>query len=177
VVNEVAAPEHDTVANRERHDERAVELLREACTMALYVAICLLATLTVAADHHVAELNVFALIWGTTLGLAIAHWFAFRLSARLVASGTVRRRDVEVSAAQLAGAAAVGALATIPVVLFGDSNELDAVRLVIAGFIAFVGFVVSRAGGGSWLRAGTYAAGMVVAGLTIAVLKNGLAGH
>jgi hypothetical protein len=89
VVNEVAAPEYHTVENRERHDERAVELLREGCTMALYVAICLLA-----------------------------------------------------------------------------------VR-----FIAFVGFVVSRAGGGSWLRAGTYAAGMVVAGLTIAVLKNGLAGH
>ncbi len=159
------------------HDERRLELVREGCTMALYVAICLLGALTLASDHQVSEFDVFAVVWGTTLGLAIVHWFAFRLSARLAAGGVVRRRDVEVSAAQLGGAAAVGALATIPVVLFGDSNELDAVRLFMAGFIAFVGFGVARASGGSWLRAGTYAAGMVVVGLAIAVLKNTLAGH
>jgi hypothetical protein len=158
-------------------DERASELVREGCTMALYVAICLLAALTVASDHQVVELNVFGLIWGTTLGLAIVHWFAFRLSARLAAGGTVRRKDVEVSASQLGGAAAVGVLATIPVVLFADSNELDAVRLTMAAFIAFVGFCVARASGGTWLLAGAYAGGMVIVATAIALLKNTLAGH
>ena len=51
--------------------------------MALYVAICLLAALSVVAEdeleHRGVAINV---IWGTTLGLALAHWFAFRLSAR-----------------------------------------------------------------------------------------------
>ena len=136
-------------------DHPHVELLREGCTMALYVAVCLLAGLTVASDQHVEELNVVAVVWGTTLGLAIAHWFAFRMSSRLAAGGRVRRRDVEVSAAQLGGAAAVGVLATIPVVLFSESNELDAVRLVLAGFVGVVGFTVARSSGASKPRAGS----------------------
>ena len=158
-------------------DDLRVELLREGCTMALYVAICLLAGLTVASDHNVEELNVFAVVWGTTLGLAVAHWFAFRMSSRLAAGGRVRRRDVEVSAAQLGGAAAVGALATIPVVLFSESNELEAVRLVMAGFIGIVGFAVATASGATRLRAGLYALGMVIVALAIALAKNALLSH
>jgi hypothetical protein len=174
---DLAASEDETDPIHEGHDEQAVELVREGCTMALYVAICLLATLTVASDHHVDDFNVFAVVWGTTLGLAIVHWFAFRMSARLAAGGALRRKDVEVSAAQLGGAASVGALATIPVVLFGDSNELDAVRLVMAAFIACIGFAVARASGGSWLRAALYASGMVIVAVTLALVKNLLLGH
>jgi hypothetical protein len=28
------------------------------------------------------------IIWGATVGLAVAHWFAFRVSARLVGAGS-----------------------------------------------------------------------------------------
>ena len=57
--------------------------------MALYVAICLLGVLTAVAERADAgHVSVFTLVWGTTVGLALAHWFAFRLSARLVAGGT-----------------------------------------------------------------------------------------
>lgn len=145
--------------------------------MALYVAICLLGALTVAADRHLADAGVFAIIWGTTIGLAIAHWFAFRLSARLVGDGSIGRHEVEVSVAQLAGAASVGALASVPVVLFGDSAELNAVRLTVACFIAVVGLLVARTSGASPLRATIYGIGTLVAALTIALVKNALAGH
>jgi predicted membrane protein len=69
-----------------------VELRKEAWVMALYVAVCLLAALTAvaeeASDGHV---RAFGIIWGTTIGLALAHAFAFRVSARIVAQGRIRR--------------------------------------------------------------------------------------
>ena len=71
---------------------RQNEQRKEGFTMALYVSVCLLAALTGLpdrADRHL--LDVLGIVWGTTIGLALAHWFAFRLSARLVESGELRR--------------------------------------------------------------------------------------
>ena len=106
------------------HDD--VELRKEAYTMALYVAICLLAALSAVSEHAASDqLDALKIVWGTTVGLAVAHWFAFRVSARLVASGTIRRHDAEAVGAQLAGAAAVALLATIPVLFLPRSVEFD----------------------------------------------------
>lgn len=157
--------------------EHERELIKESCTMALYVAICLLAALTVATNHDVEHVNVFALIWGTTVGLALAHWFAFRLSARLVGSGTLARRDLEISGAQLGGAAAVGLLGTVTILLMPHSAELESVRIVVAAFIALVGTAVARSSRASWPRAICYGVGTLVLALLIAILKNTLAGH
>lgn len=69
------------------------ELRKEPFTMALYVAVCLLAALTALSEHADRELvEVLGIVWGSTIGLALAHWFAFRMSARLVESGAVRHR-------------------------------------------------------------------------------------
>jgi len=164
---------------RQAQDESqsfAAELRREAFTMALYVAICLLAALT-AVSHPTEEIDAFVIVWGTTLGLAIAHWFAFRVSARLVGSGSIRARDAEISAAQLAGAVAVGILATIPMILFPDPVEFNFVRLTLAGFIGVVGFAVARSGGASLLRSTLYGVSILIVATAVAALKNYLAGH
>ena len=63
------------------------------------------------------HVRVLALVWGVTIGLALAHIFAFRVSARLVAAGRVGPHDAGAVGAQLVGAAAVALLATIPVFL------------------------------------------------------------
>ena len=59
-----------------RHEQR-VELRKEAFTMALYVAICLLAALTALPASEAAHAKVIPIIWGvwTTLesGLALVH--------------------------------------------------------------------------------------------------------
>jgi hypothetical protein len=69
--------EPDVEADEEA--EEALELRKEALTMALYVTICLLAALSVVAEHgEGAQADTFKIVWGTTLGLALAHWFAFR---------------------------------------------------------------------------------------------------
>ena len=61
---------------------------REVLTMELYVAVCLLAASIAVGggDGHPEEVNVIAAIWGITIGLALAHLFAFRVSARLGSS-------------------------------------------------------------------------------------------
>jgi hypothetical protein len=160
------------------HDEAVSELAKEAATMALYVAICVLAALTaldVRADSG--HVDVVGVIWGTTIGLALAHLFAFRISARLVSAGTISSHDARVSAAQVVGAVVVAALATGPVLILPASATMDAVRLVLAGVIASFGFVVARASGGGRLRSAIYATSVLLVGVCVAVLKNVLSGH
>jgi hypothetical protein len=77
-----AMPDATAAESSGRH-EQIVELRKEAYTMALYVAICLLAAFA-ALPETGAHAQVIGIIWGVTLGLAIAHWFAFRVAARLV---------------------------------------------------------------------------------------------
>lgn len=144
--------------------------------MALYVAICLLAAFA-ALPEAGAHTHVIAIIWGVTIGLAVAHWFAFRVSARMVGAGSVRPHDVESAGAQLAGAAGVALLASVPVLVFPQSVELELVELVLAAFIALVGFTVARGGGASRARALVYGLLVLVVAVAIALVKNGLAGH
>jgi hypothetical protein len=157
--------------------EHLTELRKEGYTTALYVAICLLAALIALPETGDARAHVIRIIWGVTIGLAVAHWFAFRVSARLVGAGAISARDVGSAATQLAAAAAVALLASIPVFLFAESAELAAVELLLAAFIGLVGFAVARGAGATRTRALFYAVSVLVIALVIAGLKNGLAGH
>ena len=146
--------------------------------MALYVAVCLLAALSAvseSASHG--HVRVLGVIWGTSVGLVLAHLYAFRLSTRLVASGTIPRAEGELGVAQVAGASSVALLCTVPVVVLPSTSELDAVRLLLAGFIAFVAFAVAKSAGASTLRSSVYAGFTLVAGVAIAIAKNVLSGH
>lgn len=154
------------------------EVAREAFTMAFYVAICLLAALAAVAESvEQSHADSLKIVWGTSLGLALAHWFAFRLSSRLVSGDGVGRHEAVLAAAQLAGAACVALLATIPVLLLPATSELDAVRFLLSALIALSGFAVARTAGASLARSVIY--GLVVLALasTVAVLKNVLSHH
>jgi hypothetical protein len=160
----------------DRHDH-VLELRKEASTTALYVAICLLAALIALPETGSAHAHVIRIIWGVTLGLALAHWFAFRVSARLVGAGSVSPEDVQSAGAQLAAAVAVAVLASIPVVLLPESAELALVEFILAAFIGVVGFAVARSAGATTARALIYAVSVLVVAVVIAGLKTGLAGH
>jgi hypothetical protein len=71
----------------------------------------------------------------------------------------------------------VALLASVPVLLFPESVELDLVELLLAAFIAVVGFAVARGGGAARGRALAYALSVLVIAVAIALVKNGLAGH
>ena len=146
--------------------------------MALYVAVCLLAALAaLGEDAGHGHVRAFGLVWGTTIGLALAHAFAFRMSARLVAAGRLGRHDADIVAAQLAGAAAVAAVATVPIVLFDATAEFDAVRAILSFIIGAAGYGVARSSGASRVRSLIAATVVLVLAATIAVVKNVLSGH
>jgi FtsH-binding integral membrane protein len=157
--------------------EATAELRKEAYTMGLYVAICLLGALIALTPREETEAQVIAIIWGVTVGLALAHWFAFRVSATLVSDGKVRRHDLDTASAQLAGAAIVALLASIPVLVSPKSAELEAAELTLAAFIGIVGYAVARSGEASRLRSVIYAVIVLTVAVVIAVMKNALAGH
>jgi hypothetical protein len=52
--------------------------------------------------------------------------------------------------------------------------EVEAARLVLAGFIGAMAFTVARAGGADRGRALLYGAAMLFVGTVVALLKNGL---
>ncbi|MGB7880131.1 MAG: hypothetical protein WBL31_15315 [Ilumatobacteraceae bacterium] len=68
-------------------------------------------------------------------------------------------------------------LATIPVVLWPATAELDAVRWTLALFIALVGFQVARTNGAGTARSVVYGGVLFVTELAVALLKNVLSGH
>ncbi len=152
----------------------AADLVKEGYTMALYVAVCLLAALLALPEN---ASHLIGLIWGITIGLAAAHFFAFRVSARLVGAGSVHARDVELAGAQLTGAGAVAALATLVMIVFPADVEYDAAELTLSGFIGCIGFVVARRGGAGNVKAIAYGVGVLVVAVGIALLKNALSGH
>lgn len=161
----------EAIESSDTHDLR-----REAYEMALYVAICLLAALTAVSDGTT-ELRVVEIVWGTTLGLCLAHWFAFNVSSRAVAVGRFRHGETELVFAQLAGAAAVAIVATIPVIVLPKSVEYDVVRFVLALVIGFVGYEVARSGGADRTRAILYALAVLLVADVVVFIKNFLLGH
>lgn len=151
--------------------------------MALYVSITLLATLAVLPDGHgdpsegIRGAPLLGVIWGTTLGLALVHWYAFTIASRGVHEGRRRRGDVELGLAQLAGAALVAVLATIPVVLFDERNHLTGSIWAPALIVGVVGYLTGRASGRGRGRSILVGGVILLIGVAVAIVKLILAGH
>ncbi len=111
--------------------------------MGLYVSITLLAALTVTGDGDGGS-DVLAIVWGTTIGLALAHWFAFDLALRLVSPGHHGHELREELAVEMAGAFFVAFVATAVVLVVPDHLERQAVRLVTAGVIGLAVFAEAQ---------------------------------
>jgi hypothetical protein len=152
-------------------------LRKEAWTMALYVTICLLAALTALENVVAVPGQVLGLVWGTTIGLALAHLFAFRIAGRLVHDGRFPKGDPVIASIQLAAAAAVAVFVSIPVLIAPPANELDWARYTCAGIIGVVGYGVARGGGQSRMRAVLFGLGVLALAIVVAALKHALAGH
>jgi hypothetical protein len=145
--------------------------------MGLYVTICLLAGLTALESVVAVPGHVFGLVWGTTVGLALAHLFAFRLAGRLVHEGRFPPSDQIVSAIQLAAAAVIALVVSIPVLIAPPARELDWARYTCAAIIGVVGYGVARSADKSRLRAVLFGLGVLGVAIIIAGIKHALAGH
>lgn len=151
------------------------ELRKDALTMALYVAVGLLGALSLF-DRTLSgsEVQIVETIWGITVGLVLAHIFAFVVAAHAVGQGSLRRHDGEAAVAHLAGGLAVAVVATVAAILVRDEIELRVVRLVLAVFIGAVGYLVRRSNGASKKGALLFGLATVVIAVIIANLKVSL---
>jgi hypothetical protein len=152
-------------------------LRKEGWTMALYVAVCLIAALTALQNVIAVPGHILGLVWGTTVGLALAHVFAFRIAGRLVHDGVLPRGDRIVSVVQLAGAAAVAVVVSVPVLLVPTTNELTWARYTCAAIIGVVGYLVARGAERGRIRSALFGLAVLVAAFAVAALKHALAGH
>ena len=145
--------------------------------MALYVCIVLAAEFVAAAQQAVDEASTIAVIWGSALGVAISHVFAFNLPARLFAGGRVAPGTRRAAWAQLAAAALVALVLTIPFVFLTLGPAIDASGFVLATLIGITAYVASREAGAG--RARSLLDGVVALAIAMAVVsvKVGLSGH
>ena len=133
------------------HDAEVVHLRREALTMLLYVSMTLLGALAVA-DVGSSRGHVLGIVWGTTVGLALLHWVAFSLAARLAdpdAHVEANRRQL---LAQLSGAALVAAVGTLAVLLLPTEHELQGTRYAVAALVGTAAFGHARERGSGLVR-------------------------
>lgn len=165
-----------------RHAE-STELLREAFIMCLYISIAVLGALVALPDEDLPGdpgphgWPLAALIWGTALGLAIAHWFAFDVVARGFAGGRRVLADIELGAVQVAAAVVVAAVTSLPILVTSASDDQEAATWVPTMIIALAGFLVARRAGRSRPRSLATAIVLALAGILVAVIKLEFSGH
>lgn len=147
-------------------------LRREADMMGFYLCIALFAALMGGNDHapH-SELDVLSVVWGTTIGLALAHWFAIVVSSKLVRDPDLHHTPAEVLTSQMGMGVAIGAVATAVVAVLPDDLERLGARLTAALGIAVIVQMESLAGGATRSRAVGLGVLALVVGLAIATVK------
>lgn len=140
--------------------------------MGFYVAVTLVAVLSTGNEKAGRDqMQVLVLVWGTTVGLAVAHWFAMILSARVVNDPHLHHTPGEMLYSQLVMAVGIALAATLVVIVVPNQFDRLSARLTAALFIAgMVGFE-TRAGGASHRRAILYGSSALLIGFAIASLK------
>ena len=153
------------------------EAVREAVTMALYVGVVLAAEFVAVEEHAVDELSTVAVIWGSALGVALAHVFAFNLAARLFAGGGLAPGTRRAVWAQLASAAAVAFVVTVPFLFLTLGPALDVSGFLLATLIGVTAYVASREAGAGRIRSLVDGLIALVVATAIVSVEVGLTGH
>ncbi|HEU5270747.1 MAG TPA: hypothetical protein VFU36_12545 [Jatrophihabitans sp.] len=164
--------------------EHRVELFREATVMVLYVAVVEIGELAAVPERHLGDQvtgpvggTLLAIIWGTAIGLALAHWFAFQLAAPAFRGDRPTRHDWQIGLAQLAGAALVAVMSSLPVLTFSDLRAQETVGDVPAALIGLVGYLVARRARLAVLPAVFFGITALVLGILVALVKTRIAAH
>ncbi len=140
--------------------------------MAFTVCIALLAALSAGSDHEPhSRFDVLIVVWGTTLGLALTHWFALTLSVRLVDDPTFRYSPVEMLGAQVLMALLIAIVASSVVLMLSTDFDRLGARITAAVFLGGLVTAESRVGGASNARAAAYGIGALAVAMTIATVK------
>jgi hypothetical protein len=153
------------------------EAVREAVTMALYVGVVLAAEFVAVEEYAVDEPSTVAVIWGTAIGVTLAHVFAFNLAARLFAGGRLDRGTRRAVWAQLASASAVAFVVTVPFLFLALGPALEVSGFLVTALIGVTAYIASREAGAGRIR--SLVDGLIALPVAAAIVsvKVGLTGH
>jgi hypothetical protein len=155
------------------HEPATTEVVREAITMALYVALSLLAVMVAVPKYQLGDGGSAALIVAlTSLGLILAHVVAFRISSQFVHYGLLTPEAVRLIGAQFAGGLAVTVVACIPLLVLEGVRALQVAEIALLLVVTGVAYAASRRAGTSRLRAIVHVSGVVVAIAVVLIVKN-----
>lgn len=165
-------------------DARA-ELFREAVTMVLYISIVEIAELAAIPESHFANGTVtgpvdeqlLGILWGTAVGLALAHWVAFQFAAPVFRGDRPSSRAASILLVQLGGAALVAAVSSAPVLFLSDLRSQETTGYVPAVLIGIVAYVIGRSSGRPRGAALLYGVTAVCVGILVAFVKSVLASY
>jgi hypothetical protein len=149
------------------HPSHVRALAREFFASALYVAMVLLTALVaLPKDRLPSDGSVVATLFGTALGLILAHFVAFRLAAHFTAeSGIAPAPVAQEAGAGLAGGLVVATLAALPFAVLNGQDALIATLIALAILPAIMGVAIARLRGRAWgvsLIAGGIALGLAL---------------
>jgi hypothetical protein len=165
--------------------EHRTELLREAATMVLYVSVVEIAELATLPEGHFGHgqvtgpvgVQLLSIVWGTAFGLALAHWFAFRLAAPGFRGDRPTRHDTQIGLVQLGGAAFVALLSSVPVLVLPDVRAQETTGDVPAILIGVIGYFIARATDKSRTQSAFYGVTALALGVLVALVKSAVAAH
>jgi pimeloyl-ACP methyl ester carboxylesterase len=145
---------------------------REVTTVAFYVSVTLAAELAVASSDDSKAILVGAL-WGTAVGLALAHWYAQTITAA-IARGAFETNDAVEGLRELGAAVVVAFILSLPFVVFQTPTALVLSRWGVVIATSCIALALARAAGAGWGRAAIEAAVVFVIGVAVIETKAAL---
>lgn len=151
---------------------------REFFAAALYMALVLLAVLvTVPTEKVPSDATTVGVLFGSAIGLTLAHWLAFGLAAHLTEEGGFAAESAAREAgAQVAGGLVVAAIASLPFLLLDGETAVRWALILLAAMPALAGLGIARIRRASWLRGAVVAVVVLVVAAIVVVIKVEL-GH
>jgi hypothetical protein len=159
--------------------------LREAATMVLYVSVIEIAELATLPEGHFSHgvvtgpvgTQLLAILWGTAVGLAVAHWFAFGIAAHGFRGDRPTSHDIRIGLVQISAAAFVAAVSSLPVLLLSDVRAQETTGDVPAVIIGAIGYAIARLTGKGRLASAFFGLAALALGVVVALVKTKLAAH
>jgi hypothetical protein len=142
---------------------------REVTVVAFYVSVTLAAELAAASSDDSKTLLVGAL-WGTAVGLALAHWYAQTITTA-IARGSFHKDDAAEGLREVGAAVAVAFVLTIPLLVFQTPAALAVSRWGVVVGTSLISLALARTAGARWPRAFLEALIVFVIGVAIIETK------
>lgn len=145
---------------------------REVTVVAFYVSVTLAAELAAASSDD-SKVIVVGALWGTAIGLALAHWYAQTITAA-IARGAFHKTDAAEGLREIGAAVGVAFVLSLPFLVFETPTALVFSRWGVVLGTSLISLALARSAGAGWTRAFIEAAIVFAIGVAVVETKAAL---